>query len=420
LILYLIFLLQNAEPDTPAGWFDASIRAHRAMRAGTVGLEAAQVFEGRTVRAQYELAYVRPNQIKVRIREPEQTGRPASDRTFALIGDRLYAYDAKVHERLEREVATEAPLAQKFSGVVGQVDDTVLGIVEPERLEKMFAPFRGLPGWKVAKSGGVVTLRRQTSGKAGKGVSVFRFDAVSRRLRGMEIEILGGRLQWTVRYGAPPRVIGYRPPADAAKVASFTASSLPPRYASAKARAVAEFAMLAYDRLKHVSMRIESGAAVSRVWISGGKLKEETPDFAYTWDGKTAAIRRPGGALVYSGEASFSKLLQELEKAGGRMDPLVRQIVTRQNPIRILFIPGTTVRHVGQMTVGGAAGEILEFKARGANVSVVIRKDNGLIASMRTDVLDPDGRVVSTTQRDFSYGSVGKPIGDANFSSSAP
>ena len=102
------------------------------------------------------------------------------------------------------------------------------------------------------------------------------------------------------------------------------------------------------------------------------------------------------------------------------MDPMVRQIVSRQNPVRVMFLPGVTVRHVGEMSVGGAPGDILEYRARGANVSVVIRKDNGLIASMRTEILDPQNRVATQSQKTFLYGSVGKAVDQTAFKLEAP
>jgi hypothetical protein len=72
------------------------------------------------------------------------------------------------------------------------------------------------------------------------------------------------------------------------------------------------------------------------------------------------------------------------------------------------------------MSADGVPGDILEYRARGANVSLVIRQDNGLIASMRTEVLDPQNRVATQSQRGFRYGSVGKTLEGATFKLEPP
>ena len=359
--------------------------------------------------------------MKLRIREPEQNGRGASDRTYALTEGKLFAYDASVHERIERKAPTAGSIAERFRAAVGPIDELIVALVEPARFASFISPFQRMGKWNTKPEGKITTLWRSAGSGRTKSTTALKFEAASKRLRGLTVTLPSSKLEWKVSYGAPPRAIGYRPPSDAAKVNSFTERPAAPRYANSKAKAVANWAMLAYDRLRHASIDIDSGqGSSSKVWISGGRLREETGPIAYVWNGSTASIRDSRRRVFYSGRAGLNRLLDALGALGSRMDPLVRQIVTRQNPVRILFMPGVIVRHVGQMSSDGVPGDILEYRARGANVSIVIRQDNGLIASMRTEILDPEGRAATQSQRNFRYGSVGKALEAAVFKLDPP
>ena len=390
------------------------------MRAGSMTLNVVQKSGRSTTRSTFELSYVRPNQIKLRIREPEQNGRGASDRTYALTDGKLFAYDALVHERMERKAPTAGSLSERFRGSVGPVDDLIAAMVEPPLFNSFISPFQRMGKWNVKADGALTTLWRTAGSGKTKSTTALKFESQSKRLRALTVTLPPSTLDWKISYGVAPRAIGYRPPSDAAKVNSFTERPPAPRYASTKAKAVANWAMLAYDRLRHASIQIDSGQGTSKIWISAGRLREETGQIAYVWNGTTASIRDARRRTFYSGRCGLARLLDALGAVGSRMDPLVRQIVSRQNPVRVLFMPGVTVRHVGQMTTDAVPGDILEYRARGATVSIVIRKDNGLIASMRTEVLDPQGRVATQSQRNFTYGSAGKALEPAVFKLDAP
>jgi len=390
------------------------------MRAGSAILDMTQTAGKSITRGKFDLAYVRPNQMKLRIREPEQNGRGASDRIYALTDGKLFAYDAVVHERIERKAPTAGALSERFRAAVGPIDDLIVALVEPAQFAKFLNPFQNMGKWSTKLEGSVTTLWRSAGNGRTKSTTVLKFENQSKRLRSLTLTLPASKLEWSISYGTAPRAIGYRPPPDAAKVASFTERPPAPRYASSKAKAVANWAMLAYDRLRHASIQIDGSQGASKIWMSGGRLREESGSIAYVWNGRTASIRDSRRRTFYSGRAGLAQLLDALGTLGSRMDPLIRQIVTRQNPVRVLFVPGVTVRHAGQMSADGVPGDILEYRARGANVSLVIRQDNGLIASMRTEVLDPQNRVATQSQRNFRYGSVGKELDAATFKLDPP
>lgn len=416
----LVLLASTATQSTPAEWFDACVRGHVNLKSAHMTAEVRQTLSKQLTRTTYELTYVRPNQIKLRAREPEQNSRAASDRTFCLRNDDFTAYDAVVHERLQRKAVPIGSLVDRFSVLVGKTDDVLVALLEPDRLEKFLVPFRNAKDWKIANSGGITSLSRQSGTGKNRNMTTFRFDTSSKRLRGMRIGIPDGTLVWDISYGPSPKSINWRPPADAPLVPSFTLRPASANYATANARKIAERSITAYDRLRHAVFTIDGSTGRTQAWVSGGRVREETAGYTYIWGKGAGALVDRAKRTYFSGKAGLPGMIEYLARAGTRMDPVVRQIMTRNNPIRVLLTPGVRVTFIGELSIAGAQGNALRFQNSNAIVTMVLRKDNGLLASVETQILDPEQRVVMTTQRSFYYGSVGKAVEPVLFQLSAP
>ena len=76
--------------------------------------------------------------------------------------------------------------------------------------------------------------------------------------------------------------------------------------------------------------------------------------------------------------------------------------------------PAAEVRTVGVPT------DLLEFRSDRGVVTMAIRKDNGLLASTHTTLRDARGGIVSDALKNYSYSSVGKPLGGEIFRLTTP
>ncbi len=399
--------------------FEGCLRVHRAMQSASATVEVSQLLNGQRTRTSYQVAYVRPTQVQLRVREPQQQGRAATDRTFALVDGRFWGYDAVVHEQLARKTIPVGTLIQKLSTQVGSIDDSVAGLIEPDRLVAFIRPFRETRGWTISRKG-ALTLVRKSSTTPPKNTTEWRFETTTWRLRGLAVDVPGGRLEWTVTYGAAPKAISWRPPKDAPAVASFTLRPGPPQYRTPEAKTIAERAMRAYDRLQHVHYWTETAEGIQKVWLSGSKLRQETRSLAFVVADGQGAIRDDRKRQFYSGKAGSRLIGEALAKLNARIDPFVRQILNRQNPVRMLLLPGITVAKIGNVKIGGVEGDILEFKTASSKIALVVRRPDGLLSSLRSTVYDPEGNVAGGTDRTFIYGPIGKPFAADQFKLAAP
>jgi hypothetical protein len=137
------------------------------------------------------------------------------------------------------------------------------------------------------------------------------------------------------------------------------------------------------------------------------------------WDRRNGSILDRAHRAFYSGKAGTASMIDALAAVGTRMDPVVRQIVTRQNPIRVMLGPRIRVKTVGSVKTQGVPTDLMEFKSGRGVVLMAIRKDNGLLASVHTTLQDARGAVVSDSLKNYLYSSVGKPVSVSTFSLAA-
>lgn len=378
-------------------------------------IQVRQTLSGEVTRTTYRLTYVRPNQIMLTAIEPEQHGRAASNRTFFLAGNDFNAYDAIVHERLKREAVPIGSLVERFNSLVGKTDDVLVAFLEPDRLETFLQPFRTAEDWKIRVRRGDTVLSRSSGTGPAANSTEFAFETGSKRLSGMKITIPDGTLDWRIDYGTAPPAIRWQPPQDAPVVPSFTVRPAGPIYATPKAKTLAERSIRAYDRLTHVVFRYSGTMGAGRAWISGGRVKEENSAFVYVWIENNGMIHDKRKGRFYRGRAGLAGMIEYLARAGTRMDPVVRQIAARQNPVLVLLRSGVRVRHIGELSIDGVPGDVLRFQNESAVVTMVLRKVDGLLASVETEIKDETGRPAMITQKMIAYESIGNRVPNSVF-----
>src|SRR5688500_2620573 len=97
LTAYLVIAAQSFKQDLAV-----TQEAHRKLVSATIEGSAEQRISGRTTRNSFTLKFIKPDRVLLRIREPSQHGRAASDRSYHLAGRRFIAYDHRANQVIGR------------------------------------------------------------------------------------------------------------------------------------------------------------------------------------------------------------------------------------------------------------------------------------------------------------------------------
>lgn len=400
-------LALTAAPIDAARIFDECVAAHQELAKATIGLHSvSKVRETRVT--DYEIRYIRPDRLVMRVRDPAIGLQAESDRTFALIGGKLVGYDASAHERLSRNAPVKASLAEKLSAFT-ELDQPVQALLDSASMRAFLNQFRTLSKWTVSFSGGKTVVSRATTGNRWSK-TVFEFGLKSSLLTRIVLSQSSGTLEWNVTYKTPPRSLSFSPPPDALVVKSFTAREPFPRGVEPEARAVADASVRAYNRLRHGYWTLQEGGAESRIWISGYRARESRKDMNWVYDGTYLSVDLPRKKAFYRGKKAPGVVLATLRKLGIDPSPTIWQYLSRRNPMLALLAPDVKARVAGTVTVDGAPCKVLEISRPGMRMNVVVRQKDGLWARYYWEMRDGSGNVVSQTDRAIRYLSVGSPL----------
>lgn len=395
--LLLMLALLAGQPQTPDDAFDRCIAAHRAMRSASVAIDATLDYAGLSPGGgRYDLEFVRPDRALLRIREPKREGRSATDRRYLLTPGRLTGYDMVANEYLKRDAPAKGTLAERFVLLLGGLDDAVQVALEPNVLEAFLDRYRQISQWKMVRTAGVLRLQHAT------GPSSARFDLDPSRftLRAVHLEIPNGSLDWNFRYGTPPARIDFAPKGSWIEVPAFYVGAAA-TYEDAKAKALAAKSIRAYEDYRRGAFSIRSAEGEVAAAFDGRKGRQSYAEASWTFDGQDASLELPEG--VFAGRCSTMELFSALRSADVSVDPFLRLLMVRRNPVRELLGPGMKARVVGSIVREGVACDILEIAGPGVRTSAWVRRDNGLIAVLSTENRDARGRLVSESEKEFSY-----------------
>lgn len=214
-----------------------------------------------------------------------------------------------------------------------------------------------------------------------------------------------------------PILIAFSPQAKEGEAAKKVALK-PPVYADAVARQIAQKAITAYNGLKYIGYDVSGDGETHRVWLSGKAMKESGPEFTWVYNGTTLAIHDHRKKRSYSGKVPPGQISVNLAKLKTRMDPTLRMVFRKANPVKRAIVPAANVRVAGELVLNGMKCQIVEIKRNELEAKLLIRPD-GLLAQTTTDI-SHKGEKLLRSQRSFRYFHVGKPIGRETFSISRP
>lgn len=379
---------------------DANLdRAITMIAKSTAGSFVATftALEGKKKRqGRYVVSYARPDALTLRSTLGE------TDRTFSIVGTQLRAWDHVAREYLETTVKGKGTALERMAGAV-PVDEPIRILVDPGVGKNFLSTFRALEGWTATRGAWVA--------RDGKGKFTLAFDA-SGRLKSFRADSPSGWIAWAYTYGPKPE----RPPTTGfRKVDAFydptDASSGLPTYQDAAARSITERAIKAYNRLRQVAFRVDDGSQVTDVWLDAPNLRQRTPRADFSLIGGKLWFRVDGRWLASGRKATLRETDEMVGKSGAPLDPFLSKLARRQNPLFSLLGPDLKARRVGSLATGKLACDVLEFKGPGIRMTWTVRRDNGLLHAVSSEVLDSRGRVLAKSERRYDYRSVGKPLG---------
>ena len=395
----LILALLAGQPTTPVQALDRCLAAHHAMDSASVVVDTENRIIGiASSAAHFEVAYLQPSRLRMRVKLPRTLGQPASDRTYALTPGKFVGFDALNNEYVVRLMPKVGSLAERAGTVIGTLDDAVQTILDAKVLGAFVGRVSPLKGWTLKRSGGLLKLQQHT----GPNAVQFDLDGSDFALRRMRLQTLQGHIEWRFTYRTPPATIAFSPPRGATEVVAFYVGGSA-KFADAKAKALAQAAIKAYEGYRSGAFDVLAGGVRTRVVFEKRKARQKGGGADWAFDGKVATVRDGKTGRVYRGAATFSELLTTLSASKQAVDPTLRLLMVGRNPVRELLAPGMKARRVGTIAQGGKTCEILELEGPGVRISIWLDQSTHLMVRIATENRDAKGVTVSESEKTFSY-----------------
>lgn len=410
-MIVCLFLAATAAKDVRS-LMDAAVKANRGLKSGSFSIQVKQRLRGSDSDTHFDLDFIRPNKVRIRIKEGAVSGRVASNRTFALDGTSFVGYDPLADEYLRRKGGGKGSLGLQMANLMGGVDDAVKYALEPDDLALFLNNFSALKDWKITKQGPDTVCRRFVTDKGNVSDIGFRFDGRRGLLKSIHLSTKTMHLDISYAFMGPATSVAVAIPRSAHEVDAFYIRTGPPQYVSGKARDIGEGSVKAYQHIRSVAFRITEGTETISAWMSGKKLREVEPGFEWSYDGKSLTILDRNKKIGYRGVPTLA-INNYVAKLGHRVDPTLKAIVDRKNPMAALLGPQMKVRLAGSVRIGNVMCDVLELTVPGQRISCQIRRSDHLLAAVINDNLDTKGHVMMSSERRFEY--TPGPIADATF-----
>ena len=406
----LALLLLSADATSNAA-FDRAIQHITSSAKGAFTTEFRSTQNAVKKSGTYEVTYARPDRLKVR-------AKVEGDRTYTLIGAKLYAVDHKAREYLAIIAGKTGSAAQRMSAVVA-VDEPVRILVDAGVGKNFLTTFREIQLWRADKSSSGTTL----FAKDPSGGYTIGFDTVG-RLSMVRVESKAGWLEWSYRYGSTPGPIAFGVPRGFKKVDQFidtdTTDRGKPKFSDATAKQIFDGTLRAYSRLSSVAYTVTDGRGATSVWVSGKSAKQRTAVGEWVWRDGVLTVVQHRQKTVRSGKAVWRTVDGTVGKLGQRVDPILSRLERKESPILTMLGADMKGKAVGTLKVSGVTCDVLEFRTAGLRLTLTIRRDNRLLHAASTENFDSSGKVMGRSERRYTYTSWNRSIPNSVFTVAIP
>ncbi len=407
----LTALLLLAPPRSVPVLLDASVAAHAKLKRVDVSIGIVTTLRTTSARSQAHLQFIRPDELRLTVAEPAQRNQAASRKLYSLSGQRVIAVDQVEGEYTTRKFPFPGalPLAERFAASAGAYGDAVGAILNPNELNSFYANFRNLSDFRIVDKPGVIELFRSIK----SATITIDLGAKDMLLRRVTLQSPGSLLDWKYTYSAAPAKLA--PPAIAGLhlVEALTARATPPRYADAQAKSLAHRSELAYRDLGSAAVDYNGRDGMGQFWVAGGNFRERAAEFEWIYAGNVLSVRAKG--VLYRGKISKSRVPTALDKLGVAPQPMLLQLLQGRNPMGTLLTTDALVRLAGNLALGDSPAKILEIKSAGVTVNALVRDRDGLLASVRSSIIDQHGAVAMREELTYKYTSVNHALPAGTF-----
>jgi hypothetical protein len=377
--------------------FDQCAATHLAMKRARVVVSAyskgAKVASGRV-----ELSFITPDRVRFRVSNAAAGHTAASERMYTLMGGKLYGFDLKANEWLERSAITKGSLAARVGSALGTLDASANYLIDPASLKTFLMRMKAIPGWSLQKNS-VEETAHTTLAKVGE--YTVRFSAKDHRLLGIDIRNGKTTTGWTYEYEADPISITFAPPKGATKVAVFRERQKSPTFASGQAKAVFQGSVMAYRRLKSASYTAIDGSGSWKVSYGATTASQVFGPTSFSFSGGSLKYSKGGAAKTV--KTSVRTLPETLAKLKLSLEPMLRTLIEGTNPLERLVAEDLRIRYVGSVKAGANRYDVIEASKPGYRMTLELRSDNHLIASVVSEQIDARGTAFARTERRFTY-----------------
>lgn len=390
---------------------DAACRKLDSMASFAVEVDVTTTSGRNSYKSHYDIWVARPNALLMRITEPQQGGKSATDRSYRFKGAELLAVDHRAREYLRRRISASGPMYLRVANALGRMGEAFEMAISGERAKFILAALGEGHQW--TRMGD----KWQAAGQASSITVTFAGGLI----KSVSIASKEGTSRWLFSYGPARGTMELSVPKGFRFVTSFVERTATPKFASPASRKLYERAQATYQKMAHVDMvtTLDRGEKV-RIRYSGRLAREDWLGYSWTYDGRTLTIIDYRRKIVYKGNARGSQVIEMLANAGCPMHPFTRAAFRKQNWLSTILTDDMSLDSAGTMSILGVKYEILSFKGPTFRGSMQIEARTGRVAEVTLKQLSRSGSVISVTESTYRFKSVGKPIGTAEFKIASP
>lgn len=187
-----------------------------------------------------------------------------------------------------------------------------------------------------------------------------------------------------------------------------------PHFADSRAKAVWTRAVSAYERGYPLDFVVTGSKGTFRILMEKERIRQDSDKGALLYEKNKISIKTSKGKKHTDGRKAL--VPKTASKHGLELDPGVRAWSFDLNPMERLISPATVARVNGSLVTGGAKCDLLELSSPGLKMNLILRHSDGLPIRIFSEVRDPGGHLISSSERKFSYVSIRKPIPESRFS----
>ncbi|HWA82019.1 MAG TPA: hypothetical protein VG820_01195 [Fimbriimonadaceae bacterium] len=390
--------------------FDQSLAAFRARKAFVVRIGLDAKMNGVVTTARYRLSYESPNRVLL-----AKLSNGRANMVFWLDGARFIAYDPSAGEMVVRKAPASGPIVNRVANSIGGLEDPVAAQLDPKTMAAFLEPFRALKGWTSRTASGKVFLGHVAGSGSNKTYTQFDFSASTKLLTRAVLTGPTSRLEWDFDYEPTPRRLSFSPPRGTKKVNALTEHITEVATTDPKARKVVDASLRAYSRLDSIAFSVASSGGSSKDWMNGSSFRESRARLSWSYDKGILTILNGANGKNYRGKCGRRAIAGYVRKCGSSIDPLLLALINNRNPISGWFLPGMKVSNRGTVRIGSQDADAIELRSLEFDVSLLVRRDNHLVASVTSRTRDKSGAQIAEASRDFTYTSVNRPLPRSTF-----